>query len=101
MLRYVIAEVHNTCGDRHAYLLPPSGDRPAMVNKKLYVSPFNDVDGHYLVSAPLPEETLDVRISLHRDNHPAFVATLRRRARPAGVDRQDHAACSWWPPWRH
>ena len=29
----------------HAYLLPPHGDRPAMVTKKLYVSPFNDVDG--------------------------------------------------------
>lgn len=85
MLRYVIAEVQNSCGDRHAYLMPPSADRPAMVTKKLYASPFNDVDGHYLVSAPLPADTLDVRISLHRDNLPAFVATLRGERKPAGI----------------
>ncbi len=52
VLRYVIAEVHNTYGGRHAYLLPPSEDRPAMVPKELYASPFNGVDGHYLVRAP-------------------------------------------------
>ncbi|MBB2990913.1 hypothetical protein FHR72_002386 [Mycolicibacterium iranicum] len=85
VLRYVIAEVHNTYGERHAYLLPPSGDQPAMVDKKFYVSPFNDVDGHYLVSAPEPGEHLDVRISLHRDNQPAFVVTMRGDRRPAGA----------------
>ena len=85
VLRYVIAEVQNTCGDRHAYLLPPSADRPAMVAKKLYASPFNDVDGHYLVSAPQPDDNLDVRISLHRDHHPAFVATLRGHRKSAGI----------------
>jgi uncharacterized protein len=85
VLRHVVAEVQNTRGDRHAYLLPPSSDRPAMVSKKLYASPFNDLDGHYLVSAPLPDDRLDVRISLHRDHHPAFVATLRGDRRPAGT----------------
>jgi uncharacterized protein len=84
-LRYVIAEVQNTYGERHAYLLPPSEERPAMVDKKLYVSPFNDVDGHYLVQAPEPGATLDVTISLHRDHQPAFVATLRGNRRPAGI----------------
>ncbi|MET0992917.1 MAG: DUF1365 family protein, partial [Mycobacterium sp.] len=67
VLRHVVAEVHNTYGGRHAYLLPPDGDRPAMVRKKLYVSPFNDVDGHYLVRAPRPDAELDVTISLHRE----------------------------------
>lgn len=85
VLRYVIAEVHNTYGGRHAYLLPPSGDRPAMVSKKFYVSPFNDVDGHYLVHAPQPGERLDIRISLHRSGQPPFVATLSGNRRPAGV----------------
>jgi DUF1365 family protein len=83
VLRHIVAEVHNTYGDRHAYLLPPDGVRPAMVTKKLYVSPFNDVDGYYLVRAPRPDDTLDVTISLHRDNQPAFVATLRGTRRPA------------------
>lgn len=83
VVRHVVAEVHNTYGGRHAYLLPPTGDQPAAVKKQLYVSPFNEVDGYYLVRAPQPEKDLDVSISLHRDNAPAFVATLqgtRRRA---------------------
>lgn len=84
-LRCVIAEVHNTRGGRHAYLLPPSDDRPAMVTKKLYASPFNGLDGHYLVRAPEPEDELDIRISLHRDNQPAFVATMRGTSMPAGI----------------
>jgi DUF1365 family protein len=84
-VRHIVAEVHNTYGDRHAYLLPPHDDRPAMVRKRLYVSPFNDVDGYYLVRAPLPDAELDVRISLHRDNQPAFVATIRGTRRSAGI----------------
>ncbi|MET0455365.1 MAG: DUF1365 family protein [Mycobacterium sp.] len=90
VLRHVIAEVHNTYGGRHAYLLPPTGNQPAAVKKALYVSPFNEVDGYYLVRAPLPDERLDVTISLHRENRPAFVATLdgtRREATVANVLR--------------
>jgi DUF1365 family protein len=85
VLRHVVAEVHNTYGGRHAYLLPPTGDTPAAVKKKLYVSPFNDVDGYYLVRAPLPDTTVDVTISLHRENKPAFVATLHGDRRKAGI----------------
>jgi DUF1365 family protein len=85
VLRQVIAEVHNTYGGRHAYLLPPGGNRPAMVTKKLYVSPFNEVDGYYLVKAPRPASELNVSISLHRDNQPAFVATMRGSRRRASV----------------
>lgn len=85
VLRHVVAEVHNTYGQRHAYLLPPDTDQPAMVAKKMYVSPFNAVDGYYLVHAPRPDTDLDVRISLHRDNQPAFVATLRGTRRTATI----------------
>jgi DUF1365 family protein len=72
-----VAEVHNTYGGRHAYLLPPDSGQPAMAMKRLYVSPFNDVDGYYLVRAPRPDSGLNVTISLHRENQPAFVATMR------------------------
>jgi DUF1365 family protein len=85
VLRHVIAEVHNTYGGRHAYLMPPDAGVPAMVMKKLYVSPFNDVDGYYLVRAPRPDSELNVTISLHRENQPAFVATMRGERRPAGI----------------
>lgn len=84
-LRHIIAEVHNTYGGRHAYLLPPDTDHPAIVMKKLYVSPFNATDGYYLVTAPRPGENLDVRISLHRENQPAFVVTMRGSRRRAGL----------------
>ena len=85
VLRHVVAEVHNTYGGRHAYLLPPDAGQPAMVMKKLSVSPFNDVDGYYLVRAPRPDSELNVTISLHRENQPAFVATMRGDRRPAGI----------------
>jgi DUF1365 family protein len=75
-LRHVIAEAHDTHGGRHAYLLPPTGGQPAAVKKALYVSPFNEVDGYYLVRAPLPGAELNATISLHRENTLAFVATL-------------------------
>lgn len=84
VVRHVVAEVHNTRGGRHTYLLPPDTGQPAMVMKQLYASPFNGEGGYYLVRAPRPDTGLDVTISLHRENHPAFVATLRgKRRRPS------------------
>jgi DUF1365 family protein len=81
-LRHVIAEVHNTYGERHAYLLPPA-DLPVVTPKEFYVSPFNQVDGYYLVQAPLPGNEVDITVALHHDHRPAFTANLRGRRRPA------------------
>ncbi len=81
-LRHVIAEVHNTYGERHAYLLPPA-DLPVITAKKLYVSPFNAVDGYYLVRAPRPDGEVDITVELRRDHQPAFTANLRGQRRPA------------------
>lgn len=85
VLRHVVAEMHNGHGERHAYLLPPNGDVPVMVRKRLYVSPYNGVDGYYLVRAPRPDDQLDVTMSLHRDQQPAFVVTLRGNRRTVRV----------------
>lgn len=85
MLRHVVVEMHNGSGGRHAYVLPPTSDSPAMATKKLPMSPFNGVDGYYLVRAPRPETELDVMVSLHRENQPAFVATLRGIRRAATI----------------
>ncbi|MGH3958448.1 DUF1365 domain-containing protein [Mycobacterium sp.] len=82
VLRHVIAEVHNTYGERHAYLLPPA-NTPVRVTKKFYVSPFNPVLGHYLVLAPRPDRRVDVMVTLSGDGQPAFVATLRGTGQPA------------------
>lgn len=84
-LRCVIAEMHNTHGERQAYLLPPDTDTPAMVAKTFYTSPFNGVDGYYLMRAPRPDEKLDLTMSLHRDGQPALVATVRGSRRRASA----------------
>ncbi|WP_067967655.1 DUF1365 domain-containing protein [Mycolicibacter icosiumassiliensis] len=81
-LQHVIAEVHNTYGQRHAYLLPPS-DRPVRVAKQFYVSPFNPVEGHYLVRAPRPDAGVNVSISLYLADEPVFTATMRGTGYPA------------------
>lgn len=83
-VRHVIAEVHNTYGERHAYLLPPA-DLPVLTAKKFYVSPFNPVDGYYTVHAPRPDDEVDITVALHRDHQPAFVANMRGQRRPATV----------------
>lgn len=85
-LAHVIAEVHNTYGQRHAYLLPPA-DTPVRVTKQFYVSPFNPVTGHYLVRAPLPGDSVTIDISFYQDNRPVFAATMRGSGYPATVRR--------------
>lgn len=84
-LRHVVMEMHNRGGGRHAYLLPPDPDGTSVTPKKLRVSPFNGADGHYLVRAPQPGAQLDVTVSLHRGNEPAFIATLRGTRRRASI----------------
>ncbi|WP_307851082.1 DUF1365 domain-containing protein [Nocardiopsis sp. MG754419] len=80
-LRAVVAEVHNTYGDRHRYLLHPDARGRARVDKAMYVSPFNDVDGHYRLSLPEPDERLALTVALHRDGQPPFTASVRGRRR--------------------
>ena len=84
-LRCVIAEVHNTYGGRHCYLVYPDVRGRAEVDKQFYVSPFNDVSGRYRLAVPEPDDTGRVRvaIALDRPGQPPFTATLRGAARPA------------------
>lgn len=82
VLRYVVAEVHNTYGQRHAYLLPPA-ELPVVTAKTFYVSPFNAVDGYYVVHAPRPDSDVDITVSLHRGHRMVFVANMRGARRPA------------------
>ena len=47
-LRAIVAEVNNTFGERHAYLLDnPSYGQELQARKMFHVSPFCPVDGHY------------------------------------------------------
>jgi uncharacterized protein len=76
----VIAEVHNTYGERHCYLMATDERGRARTAKEFYVSPFYPVDGAYRMSLPLPGERLDLNISLHREGERPFVAGVRGRA---------------------
>lgn len=85
VLRCVVAEVHNTYGERHCYLLRtgPAGDQPAHVDKEFYVSPFFPVDGSYRMRLPEPAERLGLSIQLEREGARPFTATVRGVRRPA------------------
>lgn len=82
-LRCVVAEVHNTYGGRHRYLLDVDEQGRAAVEKAFYVSPFFTVDGGYRMRVPEPAASLDVSVALRRDRRTAFVATLRGTRRAA------------------
>jgi DUF1365 family protein len=75
-LRCVVAEVHNTYGERHCYLLETDDAGRASVPKAFYVSPFNDVEGQYRMKLPEPGERLAVSIVLEREGQKPFIATV-------------------------
>ncbi len=81
--RCVVAEVHNTYGERHCYLLETDERGAVRTSKEFYVSPFNDLDGEYRMRLPLPDTALALSIVLARDGKAPFVATVSGRCVPA------------------
>jgi uncharacterized protein len=79
----VVVEVHNTYGDRHAYLVRPDEEGRAVVDKALYVSPFNDVSGRYRLTVPRPDDRVRVQVVLERPGHDPFAAGMTGRVLPA------------------
>jgi DUF1365 family protein len=81
-LACVIAEVHNTYGERHCYLLRPDADGRAGAEKAFYVSPFFAVDGRYEMefTDPRAGDDLRVEIALVREHLIVFRASLTGRA---------------------
>ncbi|MGX1545476.1 DUF1365 domain-containing protein [Streptomyces adustus] len=75
-LRCVVAEVHNTYGERHAYLLHTDAAGSATVVKNFYVSPFHPVDGHYEMRLPPPGQRLRLSVTLQRPDSPPFTALV-------------------------
>jgi uncharacterized protein len=82
----VVAEVHNTYGGRHCYLLRTDARGRAEVEKDFYVSPFEPARGaSYRMSLPEPTDRLDLTITLHRAGAAPFIAGVRGRRRPAST----------------
>jgi DUF1365 family protein len=81
-VRAVVFEVHNTYGERHAYLLGIDESGRAATDKTFYVSPFNDVTGRYEVRLRLEPELVSVTVGLDRDRSRVLTATTRGVPRP-------------------
>src|SRR5690606_21345026 len=64
-------EVNNTFGERKTYVLPAAPDRTGTAEqscrKRLYVSPFNPVEGRYDFHATAIGNRLAITVSLSRD----------------------------------
>ena len=90
-----MVEVHNTYGDRHAYLVHPDEQGRATTPKAMYVSPFHGTDGTYELAVPVPhDDRLDLAVTLtHRRRRTGSSASLSgrradltpRRAAPAAI----------------
>lgn len=95
VVRDVVLEVHNTYGERHAYLLDPAGISrgPAgwhgkhVVDKDFYVSPFNPSSGRYRVHWRLGPDQVSVSIALSdHGGAPTLTATLVGALQPLPAD---------------
>lgn len=85
-LRCVVAEVNNTFGERHTYVLHQhlNGQVPArfQARKEFHVSPFNDREGTYDFTFSAPTPDLDIRVDMQRDGRTVFQSRLLGTGRP-------------------
>ena len=75
----ILYEVHNTFGERHAYLIPVQENAGASVlqdcSKALYVSPFIDMKMRYQFHIVAPDARMRVKIVGADESGPLIVAT--------------------------
>jgi DUF1365 family protein len=91
-LRAVLAEVNNTFGERHAYLVARDDGaairegEPLHARKVFHVSPFCDVRGHYAFRFRADGERWLARVDYYDDAHerdgPLLATALAGRVRP-------------------
>lgn len=86
-LRAVLAEVNNTFGERHAYLLDPADwDAPLQARKVFHVSPFCPLEGSYCFefrrSDAAGRPSTSVRIDYHDADGPLLLTGIGGRLQP-------------------
>lgn len=86
-LTCIVAEVHNTYGERHAYLLRPDDVGRTVVDKAFYVSPFFTVEGRYDLQFRLSPDQVSSTIVLRQGGDAVFSATFRGAPAPATSGR--------------
>ncbi len=81
----VVADVHNTFGERHAYVLPVArASAPGAWRQKkvFHVSPFFTLDGTYRFQMTFADDAVDIHIDLHTGGRPVFVSRLQLAQQP-------------------
>ncbi len=85
-LRLVVAEVNNTFGERHCYLLTDlrlaAGGVQAVAAKVFHVSPFFPIAGEYRFTFTPPAQRLHVHIQLRREGQLDFWAEFAAQRQP-------------------
>lgn len=73
-----VAEVNNTFGQRHIYIMDGTESFPAECShaKAFHVSPFNDMTGHYKFSFSAPADHLRIGIKLIRNDQTIMDAAM-------------------------
>jgi DUF1365 family protein len=99
-LRSMVAEVHNTHGERHVYSLQPRGSRGtpwrAAADKSFYVSPFISMDADYRFAVRETADSLFIGIAERDHGQHAFYADIRLERRPLN-DRELSRALARMP----
>lgn len=79
-LRAVVAEVNNTFGERHCYVLPaPQWGETVVADKAFHVSPFCQVGGHYAFCFTREQRGSAIRLSARVDHHDEHGLLLHTR----------------------
>lgn len=86
-LEGVLAEVHNTYGERHCYPLAAEAGAAARVDKEFYVSPFFAVEGRYDIRTRITGEQVAVAISLTQNDTVVFTAAVHGDLEPVTAGR--------------
>lgn len=81
-LQALIAEVNNTFGERHHYVLTEyeQAGNPSFIRfvfpKSFYVSPFLDVEGEYEILLNTDSDRFDIRVNISKNNRAIFSSRL-------------------------
>lgn len=100
-LRAVVAEVNNTFGERHCYVLDaPQWGQTVVAQKAFHVSPFCQVQGHYVFCFTREDRdggmTLTARVDHHNDQGLLIHTRIQGRLQP--LDAQTRRSALWRYP---
>lgn len=86
-LEGVLAEVHNTYGERHAYVVEVDDHGAGRADKQFYVSPFFGVFGDYLLKFVHEGDKVGAFVTLRQDGQVVFTGSFSGRAVPVTARR--------------